>query len=135
MCACGCGEPAPIAHQSDSKRGYVKGQPRRYRHGHHGRGKERPAEVRAKIGRFGSDHHAWKGPNAGYSAIHMWVRGNFEKRGVCALCGADQHTEWANLSGAYERVRHDWIELCRSCHRKRDKSIKNLGSHGLPTGS
>jgi hypothetical protein len=34
LCECGCGMPAPIAKQSDSKRGYVKGQPVRFQPGH-----------------------------------------------------------------------------------------------------
>jgi hypothetical protein len=42
LCECGCGEPAPISRQTDTKRGYVKGQPRRFRRGHHVRGCERP---------------------------------------------------------------------------------------------
>lgn len=34
LCECGCGLPAPIAKLTDTKRGYVKGQPRRYIIGH-----------------------------------------------------------------------------------------------------
>lgn len=37
VCACGCGQPAPIAPDSDVTRGYVKGQPRPYVHGHNRR--------------------------------------------------------------------------------------------------
>jgi len=29
-CECGCGQPAPIATENDPKRGYVKGQPKRF---------------------------------------------------------------------------------------------------------
>ena len=37
LCACGCGEPAPIAPHTDSKRGWVRGEPLRCRHGHNAR--------------------------------------------------------------------------------------------------
>lgn len=37
LCECGCGKPAPISKDSDATRGYVKGQPRRFIHGHHRR--------------------------------------------------------------------------------------------------
>lgn len=33
-CHCGCGERAPLAHQTDTKRGYVRGEPRRFVCGH-----------------------------------------------------------------------------------------------------
>lgn len=35
LCECGCGQPAPIATRTDRKWGAVKGQPRRFLHGHH----------------------------------------------------------------------------------------------------
>lgn len=34
LCECGCGQPAPIAPFSNKKRGWVKGQPLRFVHGH-----------------------------------------------------------------------------------------------------
>ncbi len=34
LCECGCGQPAPISPRSDTKAGYVKGQPRRFILGH-----------------------------------------------------------------------------------------------------
>jgi hypothetical protein len=38
-CECGCGEPTAIARQSDSRYGWVKGQPVRFRPGHYQRGR------------------------------------------------------------------------------------------------
>jgi hypothetical protein len=35
LCECGCGEPAPIATQTDNARGVSKGQPCRFISGHH----------------------------------------------------------------------------------------------------
>lgn len=37
LCQCGCGEKAPIAKQGDTKRCHVKGEPKRFIAGHHGR--------------------------------------------------------------------------------------------------
>ena len=34
LCECGCGQPAPIATTTNKRRGIVKGQPRRFVHGH-----------------------------------------------------------------------------------------------------
>lgn len=34
LCECGCGQSAPIAKQTETKYGYVKGQPKRYIRGH-----------------------------------------------------------------------------------------------------
>jgi hypothetical protein len=41
LCECGCGEPAPLASQTMKSRGWVKGEPIRFIHGHHPRGKTR----------------------------------------------------------------------------------------------
>lgn len=35
LCECGCGNPAPIARQTERKYGHVKGQPMRFIFGHH----------------------------------------------------------------------------------------------------
>ena len=37
LCACGCGQPTPVAKVSDPRRGYVKGEQTRYLHGHRSR--------------------------------------------------------------------------------------------------
>ena len=39
LCECGCGQPAPIATYTSEKYGWVKGQPKRFIHNHHHRGK------------------------------------------------------------------------------------------------
>jgi hypothetical protein len=36
-CACGCGEPAPIARKTNAKKGHVKGMPMRFLPGHNSR--------------------------------------------------------------------------------------------------
>lgn len=41
LCECGCGQPTKLATQTNTKRGWIKGQPLRFIHNHHGR-KQRP---------------------------------------------------------------------------------------------
>lgn len=38
LCECGCGNPAPIAKDTDKRKGTIKGQPSRFIHNHHMRG-------------------------------------------------------------------------------------------------
>lgn len=49
LCQCGCGQPTAVAPKSCRRSGYVKGQPYRYLHGHHARGKTLSPEHRAKL--------------------------------------------------------------------------------------
>lgn len=37
FCQCGCGGRTKIAHESNPRKGTIKGQPLRFLHGHHGR--------------------------------------------------------------------------------------------------
>jgi|SRR3990172_3180141 len=37
VCACGCGQTTPLASRNNKRRGWVKGEPLRYIHGHNGR--------------------------------------------------------------------------------------------------
>ena len=37
LCECGCGNPAPVANENDKRFGWIKGQPKRFIHGHHRR--------------------------------------------------------------------------------------------------
>lgn len=47
LCECGCGQPTPIARQSRTERGQVRGQPIRFLQGHGGHDKRRiPADKR-----------------------------------------------------------------------------------------
>lgn len=69
----------------------------------------------------------WKGDQASYAAIHMWVRYHFGKPGHCENCGTTEKRmyHWANISREYKRERTDWLRLCVPCHKSHD--IKALG--------
>lgn len=52
LCLCGCGQPAPVAKATSTRRGRVAGQPMRYIRGHHMRGKRGPEMSGWKGGRW-----------------------------------------------------------------------------------
>lgn len=73
------------------------------------------------------DHHAWKGDEVGYVALHEWVRKTLWKNSICQHCGRKTDTHWANKSHEYNRDVNDWLELCPRCHGKYD-SGENFGA-------
>ena len=112
LCECGCGEPAPIATETSTARGHVKGQPLRFVMGHARRG---------RVGPF-------RNPD-GYDAIHTWLLKHFTKSGICEECGRSAKTDFALTKGrGYSRNREDYRELCRRCHVHYD----TLGTHRSP---
>lgn len=87
---------------------------------------ERPVQFKKR--RFCSNQcrqdHAparWKGSDAGYVAVHMWMNKEYPRLGFCAWCGKTAKTHWANLDGQYNRHNpYAWAELCFSCHHAYD---------------
>lgn len=71
---------------------------------------------------YGEENPEWKGDDAGYTAIHKWVRRKLGGDNKCQHCNrTDQKKyEWANIDHKYRRVLEDWMRLCTSCHRKHD---------------
>lgn len=60
--------------------------------------------------------------DAGYSAIHKWVRRWKGKPDTCENCGRTNcRIEWANKDHLYERILEDYIALCVPCHKRFDK--------------
>jgi len=58
---------------------------------------------------------------AGYGAIHDWVRRWKGTPNICESCGAkDRYMNWANIDHQYKRILDDYIRLCVPCHRKFD---------------
>jgi hypothetical protein len=73
----------------------------------------------------GESNHHWKGDNAGYVSIHMWVSRWKGRPKLCDVCGSTQEKkyEWANIDHRYKRVLDDYIRMCTRCHRKYDKEM------------
>ena len=65
LCECGCGQPAPIAKRTNSKRGQAAGQPVRYIFGH-----KRPS-ASALAASAAASASAWlvKGPSCPLSVL------------------------------------------------------------------
>lgn len=70
----------------------------------------------------GEEHPAWKGDEASYHAVHIWLNKQHPRKGVCETCGAEGKTHYAYLGprGKYERDRSMYLEECPPCHGKRD---------------
>ena len=78
----------------------------------------------------GQNHHAWKGDNAGYTAIHYWIRSNFPKPIKCKNCNQKKRLYLSNISGKYERNIDDYEWLCCKCHFKKDQFPRERNERG-----
>lgn len=66
----------------------------------------------------------YKGDNAGYFAIHNWIRKKLGSPKKCEHCKTENpktRYEWANISRKNKREPSDWIRLCKKCHSKFDE--------------
>ena len=79
----------------------------------------------------GENHHAWKGEDVGYHAIHNWIARKLGKPSQCEECHTKESKrfEWANISGEYKRDTNDWKRLSIECHHKFD----NIAARGWAT--
>lgn len=73
----------------------------------------------------------WRGDNVGYYALHHWVSKRKQKPKYCEECCVETPLDLANFSDAYSedtytRELKNWRWLCRRCHMKIDKRMKNL---------
>lgn len=65
FCQCGCGQPAPVARQSNKRKGWVKGEPLRFIAGHHHRIRSAASEQKlasrfwSKVDKTGGDDACW----------------------------------------------------------------------------
>jgi len=84
------------------------------------------------IGKTGESARRWKGIDAGYVAKHRWIVKHYGKSNKCENVDCvyvnPKRFEWANISGEYKREREDYMMLCSSCHRIKDKG--NTCKHG-----
>lgn len=86
LCECGCGQPAPIARQSNSKLGHVKGQPKRFLQGHHIRLQSHQGHMqKSRTHLRGASHYNWKGGRVlrhdGYVELLMPEHPNANSKG------------------------------------------------------
>jgi len=91
-----------------------------------------------RVGKLGKEARGWKGSDAGYAAIHMWLTKHYKKES-CDHCDKKlqelSRLEWANISGKYKREREDYLCLCPSCHRKMDLNSDSCVNNHLRNGN
>lgn len=95
------------------------------------RGKKRApfsAEHRAKLSAAGKrrDYTLTWSETPSYLAAHKRHLRYWTKTGTCTACGTIGATEWAwchtaSQPGGYSDKREDYTELCKRCHRRRDR--------------
>ena len=62
----------------------------------------------------------WKGKEAGYLAIHKWVRNRKTKPENCECCGKKKRLTLSSKTHEYTRNLDEYKWLCYSCHIKYD---------------
>lgn len=84
-----------------------------------------------RSGRENEKNPAWRGDEAGSSAVHMWLRRYYPYSGVCEECGETKRTEWSfqRWPAPYTRDRDDYRELCRPCHMAFDFATGERKGH------
>ncbi len=102
------------------------------------KGNKRPdLSLMNKVVKYVGENNArWKGDNAGYISIHLWVKRHYGKPKMCERCTSEKNVQWANKTHSYKRERDDWFQLCSSCHQKYDLTetkgvIKKFKNHLL----
>lgn len=94
------------------------------------KGRHHSEETKKKLS--GKNNYGWKGDNAGYNSIHIWIRKHKSPQELCSMCGKKVQLQLANISGKYYRDINDFMWLCVKCHRKFDSnSNQNRTSHVL----
>jgi len=98
-------------------------------------GKKHTKETKEKISlsRIGKcceeKHYLWKGDNAGYGAIHGWIKRVLGRPNKCEKCGLESDNknmiQWANKDHKYKRDISDWMRLCAKCHTHYDIKFNN----------
>jgi hypothetical protein len=74
----------------------------------------------------GEKNTQWKGDDAGYKAIHVWLNRRFGKPDHCEMCGTREKKQpkffhWAKLKGKqYTHDRENFWMLCVNCHNEYD---------------
>jgi hypothetical protein len=83
FCECGCGQPAPIARWTNTAKGWVRGEAKRFRHGHNARGhgdfvkpvlEDRGYETPCHIWTGKLDEKGYAKSGTGYAYRRNWER-------------------------------------------------------------
>jgi hypothetical protein len=113
LCECGCGDPAPVAPRSCSRRGHVKGEPYRYIFGHQHRGKSLSPDHRAKISRAKRGRPVSEEQRARLASYNdnRKVSDETRRRMSATRRGrflGKQHPQWRGNAVGYSAL-HQWV--------------------------
>lgn len=105
-------------------KGSIVGKEYRFKKGQHS-----SLSTEFKKGELSNEKHpCWKGDEVSYMGLHKWIDKHFIKENICEFCNTDvaKRYEWANITGVYNRIRENWVFLCKKCHNNFD-DITNKG--------
>lgn len=138
LCACGCGNFIYFTNRTSKNIKFI--------HGHNkpwlGKKRTFSSEHRLKLSKAGigrkrlkvlkgEANPSWKGDDASYYAIHIYLKSTFGKADTCEnrdnqflsfKCSEkSDNFQWAKKTlSSYSRFKEDYYKLCVSCHRKYD---------------
>jgi hypothetical protein len=79
------------------------------------------AREKLSLAHEGEKAYNWKGENAKYGALHLWIRKNKPKPKLCEECHKEKRLTLANIKNhKYTRNPDDYKWLCFKCHRQLD---------------
>ena len=121
-CACGCGKTTSKYIMVNDKP--KKNRPKKFKKGH--ADSPHSEEFRKKLSeaQTGSNNILWKGDDAGYVALHNWVRRHFWPTRLCQMCMLVPPDDLANITKIYNRDFKNWRYACTKCHIKFDKKCR-----------
>lgn len=121
LCECGCGLPAPIARASNRRRGYRKGEPKRFVRGHAMRGRRRPDLERSVASSESSGHHLAKKVQTSRSCR------------LATVGGCKGRIEVHHRDGdVFNNTRENLIPLCVAHHRLVGRGRIDLDAPRMP---
>lgn len=100
LCECGCGQTTKIITRTNAQRGLVRGQSRRFLHGHVLKRIQPSSSAR----RHGERHPFWRGADATYGSLHARVTRQRGAPQACEHCGRTTpgRYEWDSKTKRYD---------------------------------
>lgn len=77
----------------------------------------------------GENNCRWRGNDAGYKAIHQWVRKYKPKTDNCEFCGKNKKLVLSSKTHKYTRNLDEYLWLCNTCHRNFDINFPKISCY------